>query len=41
MRWAGHVAHMGEKMHARFCSENLEERDHSKDLGIDERKILE
>jgi hypothetical protein len=28
-------------MHRKFWSENLKERDHSEDLGMDERIILE
>jgi hypothetical protein len=28
------------EIHARFCSGNLEERDHLEDLDIDERIIL-
>jgi hypothetical protein len=28
-------------MSKRFCSENLKRRDHSKDLGVDGRIILE
>jgi hypothetical protein len=39
MRWAGHVARMGEK-HIVFWLENLKERDHLEDLGID-GKVLE
>jgi hypothetical protein len=36
MRWAGHVAHMEE----RFWWENLTERDHLEDPGVDGRIIL-
>jgi len=41
MRWAEHVARTfrGE-MHAGFWWINLRERNHLKDLGIDERIIL-
>jgi hypothetical protein len=36
MRWAGHVARMGEeKKWTRFWWESLEERDHSEDRGVD------
>jgi hypothetical protein len=39
---AGHVARMREmKKRARFWSENLKGRDHSKDLSVDEKIILE
>jgi hypothetical protein len=42
MRWAGKVAHMGEmKMNSKFWSENLKGRDHSEDLGMDGKIILE
>ena len=41
MRWAGYVAHMGEE---RRCIEswwgNRRERDHWRDLGVDEWKIF-
>jgi len=41
MRWAGHVAHMGE---GRGCTgfwwENLGERDHLGDPGVDGRIII-
>jgi hypothetical protein len=36
MRWAGHVAHMGEKRHSyNILARNLEGRDHSEDLSVD------
>ena len=38
MRWAGHVACMGEKW-TQVLVGNLKERDHLEDLGVD-RKIL-
>jgi hypothetical protein len=42
MRWTGHVAHMGEMRNAsKIWSTNLTGRDHSEDLGIDGKKILE
>jgi hypothetical protein len=35
MRRAGHIALMGQMItHRKFWSENVKERDHSKDLGI-------
>jgi len=41
MRWAGHVARMGRgKLHIGFWWENLRERDHLEDPGVDERIIL-
>jgi len=41
MRWAGHVAHMGERRGVyRFWWGNLSERDHLGDPGIDGRIIL-
>ena len=42
MRWAGHVAHMGEKGEAYtgFWRGNLRERDHLGDAGVDGRIIL-
>jgi hypothetical protein len=41
MRWAGHVAHMGAgQVHIEFWWENLRERGHLEDLGIDRRMIL-
>jgi len=36
MQWVGHVAHLQE-MHTEFWLENLKGRDHSYDLGINER----
>jgi hypothetical protein len=42
MRWAGHVARMGEKrMHVGFWWESQKERDHREDLDIGRRIILE
>jgi hypothetical protein len=41
MRWARHVVVRGRKeVHAGFWSENLRERDHLEDAGIDRRIIL-
>jgi hypothetical protein len=41
IRWSGQVARMGKmKMHTVFWSENLKGRDHSEDLGVDERLII-
>jgi hypothetical protein len=41
MRWAGHVALMGERRdYRRFWWGNLRERDHLKDKGVDGRIIL-
>jgi hypothetical protein len=38
MRWAGHVARMGDRRGAhRVCWRNLRERDHLEDLGVDRR----
>jgi len=39
MKWAGHVARMGERR-GRFGWENLSERDHLGDPGVDGRIIL-
>jgi hypothetical protein len=39
MRWVTHVASMEE--HTKFWPESLKGRDHSEDLGIDGRIILE
>jgi hypothetical protein len=42
MRWARHVAHTGGTRNAyRILDGNLKERDHSEDLGVDGRTILE
>jgi hypothetical protein len=38
MRWVGHVAYMEEIRNA--WMENMNRRDHSEDLGIDERILL-
>jgi hypothetical protein len=41
MRWAGLVTRMGEKkMHTVIWLENLKERDHSEDGGVDGKIIL-
>ena len=41
MRWAGHVAHMGERRGVyRFWWGNLSERDHLEDPGEDARIIF-
>jgi len=42
MRWAVHVAHMGEKRDVCrvYGGKNLMERDHLGDLGIDGRIVL-
>ena len=41
MRWAGHVARMGERtVLSGFWSGDLRERDHLESLGIDGRIIL-
>jgi len=41
MRWAGHVACMGERICVyRFWWGNLKEKDHLEDPGIDGRIIL-
>jgi hypothetical protein len=38
MRWAGHVARMGEKKKVyKVLGESLKERDHSEDRGVDGR----
>jgi hypothetical protein len=35
-RWAGYVAHMGQMRYiTTFLSENLEERGHQEDLGVE------
>jgi hypothetical protein len=39
MKWARHVACMGEMRNTIFWLENLMGRDHSEDLGV-ERKII-
>jgi len=42
MRWSEHVARMGEmEMRTQFLSGSLKGRDHSEDLGIDGKIILE
>jgi len=42
MRWAGHVAYMGELRNAyRVRSEDVKGRDNSGDLGVDGKIILE
>jgi len=41
MRWAGHVARVGERRGVfRFLVENMRERDHLGDHGVDGRIIL-
>jgi len=35
MRWAGHVARIGEGRNARGLGGYLNKRDHRKDLGLD------
>ena len=41
MRWAGHVAHMGERRGIyRVLVGNLRERDHFDDPGVNRRIIL-
>jgi len=41
-RWAKHVAHIEElEMHAEFSLENLKSIDHSENLGVDRKIILE
>jgi hypothetical protein len=42
MRWAMHISHMVEiKMHTVLLLENQKGRDHSEDLGVDRKVILE
>jgi hypothetical protein len=41
MRWVGHVAGMEAMRNTIFCLENLKGRDHSEDLGVDGKVILE
>jgi hypothetical protein len=41
IRWMGHIALKGREMHTIFWLENLKERDHLEDLGIDGKTILE
>ena len=41
LRWAGHVARMGEvEVNTGFWCGNLRERDYLKDLGVDGRTLL-
>jgi hypothetical protein len=40
MRWAGHVARMGEEVYTGFWWGNLRERDHLQDPGVDGRIII-
>jgi hypothetical protein len=37
----GYVAHMGELRNTKFWSENQKERDHSEDISVNVRIILE
>jgi hypothetical protein len=41
MRWAEHVARMGERweMRIKFCPENLKERDNLEDSGVDGTEV--
>jgi len=39
MRWAGHVARIGEKT-GTYAWGNLRERDHLEDLGVNRKVIL-
>jgi hypothetical protein len=40
MRWADHVARVGRReMHIEIWRENLKERDHLEDLGVDEMVV--
>jgi transcription elongation factor len=41
MRWAGHVVRIGDEMHTKFWSENLKQRDHLEDLGVDGKIMLD
>jgi hypothetical protein len=42
MRWARHVPHVGEMINSyEVLVESLKGRDHSEDLGVDGRDILE
>jgi hypothetical protein len=41
MRWAVHIAHMERKRNTIFCLKNLKGRDHSEDLGVDGKMIIE
>jgi hypothetical protein len=36
----GHVVRTGNEMRKKFCSENLKERGHVEDLGVDGRTVL-
>jgi len=43
IRWAGHVAHGGRgrgEVHTGFWWDNLQDRDHLKDEGVEGRVIL-
>ena len=42
MRWAGHVAHGGGEgeVHTGFWWDNLQDRDHFEDQGVEGRVIL-
>jgi hypothetical protein len=42
MRWAGHKARRSEmRIYTKLWSENLKGRDHSEELGVDGRIILQ
>jgi hypothetical protein len=40
MRWVGHVACMGEESSTGFSGENLKEKDHLENIGVDGRTIM-
>jgi hypothetical protein len=42
MRWAGHAAYVGEmRIRTKFWLVDVKERDHSKNIGVDGRILLE